>query len=86
MVSRRKFIKKTMLAGLSAVVAPQLLNAKERLLPQRQPVLPKETSGVSRYLVKKNNGLRITGTFLDEISHDIPHQNWGENGSRISVT
>ena len=23
-------------------------------------------------------GLRITGTFLDEISHDIPHQNWGE--------
>lgn len=20
----------------------------------------------------------ITGTFLDEISHDIPHQNWGE--------
>lgn len=26
----------------------------------------------------KNNGLKITGTFLDEISHDIPHQNWGE--------
>ena len=25
-----------------------------------------------------NNGLKITGTFLDEISHDIPHQNWGE--------
>ena len=23
-------------------------------------------------------GLKITGTFLDEISHDIPHQNWGE--------
>lgn len=22
--------------------------------------------------------LRVTGTFLDEISHDIPHQNWGE--------
>ena len=22
--------------------------------------------------------LPITGTFLDEISHDIPHQNWGE--------
>jgi hypothetical protein len=21
--------------------------------------------------------MRITGTFLDEISHDIPHQNWG---------
>lgn len=23
--------------------------------------------------------MRITGTFLDEISHDIPHQNWGAN-------
>ena len=22
--------------------------------------------------------LKITATFLDEISHDIPHQNWGE--------
>ena len=26
----------------------------------------------------KAEGLKITGTFLDEISHDIPHQNWGE--------
>lgn len=25
----------------------------------------------------KPNILPITGTFLDEISHDIPHQNWG---------
>ncbi len=23
--------------------------------------------------------MRIKGTFLDEISHDIPHQNWGRN-------
>ena len=22
--------------------------------------------------------INITGTFLDEISHDIPHQNWGK--------
>lgn len=29
-------------------------------------------------LAVNNNALRITGTFLDEISHDIPHQNWGE--------
>ena len=21
--------------------------------------------------------IKITGTFIDEISHDIPHQNWG---------
>ena len=25
------------------------------------------------------DALRITGTFLDEISHDIPHQNWGRS-------
>ena len=24
------------------------------------------------------NKILIKGTFLDEISHDIPHQNWGE--------
>ncbi len=23
--------------------------------------------------------IKITGTFLDEISHDIPHQNWGKS-------
>ena len=28
-------------------------------------------------IVPKDQGLKITGTFLDEISHDIPHQNWG---------
>ncbi len=31
-----------------------------------------------RLIVPKGNALPITGTFLDEISHDIPHQNWGE--------
>jgi hypothetical protein len=30
------------------------------------------------FLVAQGKALRITGTFLDEISHDIPHQNWGE--------
>lgn len=32
----------------------------------------------SKLIVPKAQGLKITGTFLDEISHDIPHQNWGE--------
>lgn len=27
----------------------------------------------------KSDILPITGTFLDEISHDIPHQNWGRH-------
>jgi len=29
-------------------------------------------------VLKSNFTMQITGTFLDEISHDIPHQNWGE--------
>ena len=28
--------------------------------------------------MKGYKDMKITGTFLDEISHDIPHQNWGE--------
>ncbi|MFA6768570.1 MAG: DUF4434 domain-containing protein [Parabacteroides sp.] len=32
----------------------------------------------NRLIVPRGKGLKITGTFLDEISHDIPHQNWGE--------
>ena len=32
----------------------------------------------SQLIVPKAGALPITGTFLDEISHDIPHQNWGE--------
>lgn len=30
-------------------------------------------------IVVSDKALPITGTFLDEISHDIPHQNWGES-------
>lgn len=37
---------------------------------------PANTS--SRLIVPTKNALPISGTFLDEISHDIPHQNWGE--------
>ena len=28
--------------------------------------------------MERKEYMKITGTFLDEISHDIPHQNWGE--------
>jgi hypothetical protein len=30
------------------------------------------------FLLFAPNSMLISGTFLDEISHDIPHQNWGE--------
>ena len=32
----------------------------------------------SKLIIPKAQGLKISGTFLDETSHDIPHQNWGE--------
>ncbi len=38
----------------------------------------KEPKIESTLIVEKANALPIKGTFLDEISHDIPHQNWGE--------
>lgn len=75
--NRRDFFKKAALAGVSALMAPSLLNAGNRPV-QTLPGADISGSGESRLIVPKNNGLKITGTFLDEISHDIPHQNWGE--------
>lgn len=67
---RRKFLKNTSLIGASLFAGPALVKASQL------PVLV-ESSPVD--LIKKADvGLPITGTFLDEISHDIPHQNWGE--------
>ena len=74
---RREFLKSASLAGAGAFLGSAFtgcvgaLNAKEE-----------SSNGLvgieSKLIVPKNNGLKITGTFLDEISHDIPHQNWGE--------
>lgn len=69
--SRRDFIKKTSLAGASLITAPAILaNCSS---PESVQAVGLETP----LIVPKNQGLKITGTFLDEISHDIPHQNWG---------
>ena len=79
MADRRDFLKTMAIGGASALIAPSLLSSCS----------PAEGTGYETteggLIVPKDNGLRITGTFLDEISHDIPHQNWGErNGTRIS--
>lgn len=70
--NRREFIRKTALAGGSVFIASSALANPLLNEPDR------ESSEENRLIVPKGNGLRITGTFLDEISHDIPHQNWGE--------
>lgn len=77
MVNRREFIKMTALAGAAMTMAPIAKGADQ--LRKAGNMLHTQGRGVGGSLiVPKNNGLKITGTFLDEISHDIPHQNWGE--------
>ena len=76
MVNRRDFLKQLGLGCAASLLAPSLLWAKNKR-PSAPSVGALATDN-SHYLVPKANGLPITGTFLDEISHDIPHQNWGE--------
>lgn len=72
--SRRDFLKKAALAGASLVAAPSLLSASEH----EHSSLLQSAADSGKLIVPKKAGLQISGTFLDEISHDIPHQNWGE--------
>jgi len=78
--NRRDFIKKATLAGASAVTFPQLLSCSNESSQKSMPMsdIKKDNSLKSTLIVPKNEGLKLTGAFLDEISHDIPHQNWGE--------
>lgn len=73
MTDRRDFLKKMAVAASAAAVSPVLAHAS-----QDRPGAAKGKDSASGLIVPRGAGLRITGTFLDEISHDIPHQNWGE--------
>lgn len=66
--SRRDFLKKSSITGIAAVSLPFSASS------QRE----NQSEIEDKLIVKPGAGLKITGTFLDEISHDIPHQNWGE--------
>ena len=72
MTNRRDFLKTMAIGGASAIAVPSLLNS----CSTEECACQGATAG--NLIVPKDNGLRITGTFLDEISHDIPHQNWSE--------
>ena len=76
MVNRRDFLKQLGLGCAASLLAPSLLWAKNKR--PSSPSVGALATDNSHYLVPKANGLPITGTFLDEISHDIPHQNGGE--------
>ncbi|MDR0823629.1 MAG: DUF4434 domain-containing protein [Prevotella sp.] len=75
--NRRDFLKKTAIAGASAMAIP-IVTACGGNVSDDGKTLKTDDSIQSNLIVPKANGLRISGTFLDEISHDIPHQNWGE--------
>ncbi len=61
-----------------AAAAPVLAGCKAKEPENIPGIVPSPSSEEgSGLIVPKGTGLRITGTFLDEISHDIPHQNWG---------
>lgn len=69
--NRRQFFKESVLAAASLFAFPSFLKADSHEGPFGAE------SVENKLIVPKKNGLRITATFLDEISHDIPHQNWG---------
>lgn len=75
MSNRRKFLKNIAAVGASAFVASHLTSCNNMSDEEKARVAV--ASDEANWLVPKNAGLKITGTFLDEISHDIPHQNWG---------
>lgn len=67
MKTRRDFLKRTALLGASAFMAPSLLGRES----DGDCFFSQEST--SSMLVPMGDALKITGTFLDEISHDI----WG---------
>ena len=68
-LDRRGFLKKATLAGASALTVPTLF---ESCTSKASASTVVATDGLeSKLIVPKNNGLKITGTFLDEISADI---------------
>lgn len=69
--SRRDFFKKASVTSMAAITLP-LIGMSEESAPRMA-----EKGTESKLIVPKGKALKITGTFLDEISHDIPHQNWG---------
>lgn len=73
MNNRRDFLKKIMAGTAAAVAAPTIMAAEAAEAAAKKEALTGETAE----LLVKERGLPITGAFLDEISHDIPHQNWG---------
>lgn len=72
MPNRRDFLKDIAIASTAALAASIDTGCTDNSASQHD-----RTNLTSNLIVPKGNTLKISGTFLDEISHDIPHQNWG---------
>ncbi|MDD4459449.1 MAG: twin-arginine translocation signal domain-containing protein, partial [Proteiniphilum sp.] len=72
--NRRDFIKKAALASASIAATSGLAactgNEREGSTTISPGSVRKDESLKSTLIVPRNNGLQITGAFLDEISHD----------------
>ena len=75
--SRRDFLKQVSVTG-AAFAAGSLASCAAGNDSGSDMVKQSSNNIESKLIVPKAQGLKITGAFLDEISHDIPHQNWGE--------
>ena len=73
MTNRRDFLKTTTAAAIASI--PILNSCAPKIETDTKTGLEGDQDRF--FIVPKDAGLPITGTFLDEISHDIPHQNWG---------
>ena len=76
MTTRRTFLKTAAVTAASAIAAPGILSVSSCSPAGGSRAANQDSTG--GLIVPKAQGLKITGTFPDEISHDIPHQNWGE--------
>jgi len=75
---RRDFLKKMAAAGAVMATGGAVTACGNSINNRKAPENAKTGITPDPLIVPREQGLRITGTFLDEISHDIPHQNWGE--------
>ena len=66
-MDRRIFLKNATIAGLAGMLPGNLVAGDSEHISAGEAPAGNNLSA-----------LPITGTFIDEISHDIPHQNWGE--------
>lgn len=81
--NRRDFLKRAAIAGSSVIAVPSIIGCNKGS-NNSMNTAPDE-SIESSLIVPSKNGIQITGTFIDEISHDHIRTGAKENGISISA-